>query len=30
MPVPDLMLLPKRGVIYAATHGQGVWALDIK
>ena len=30
MPVPDLMLLPKRGVIYAATHGQGIWALDIK
>jgi hypothetical protein len=30
MAVPDLILVPQRGVLYAATHGQGVWSLKVK
>jgi hypothetical protein len=30
MAVPDLMYVPERNVIYAATHGQGVWQLDLR
>lgn len=29
VPVPDLVLVPQRGELYAATHGQGVWSLDV-
>jgi hypothetical protein len=27
--VADLVLVPERGVLYAATHGQGVWQLKV-
>jgi hypothetical protein len=27
--VADLVLVPERGVLYAATHGQGVWKLKV-
>ncbi|MCP9486567.1 MAG: hypothetical protein MSC30_11945 [Gaiellaceae bacterium MAG52_C11] len=29
MPAADLLLVPERNVIYAATHGQGVWELKV-
>ncbi len=28
--VPDLVYVPERGSLYAATHGQGVWRLKIE
>jgi len=28
--VADLVLVPERGVLYAATHGQGVWQLKVQ
>jgi hypothetical protein len=28
--VADLVLVPERGVLYAATHGQGVWRLKVQ
>ena len=28
--VPDMVLVPERGVLYAATHGQGIWSLKVK
>jgi hypothetical protein len=27
--VSDLVLVPERGVLYAATHGQGIWQLKV-
>jgi hypothetical protein len=27
--VADLVLVPERGVLYAGTHGQGVWQLRV-
>ncbi|MGV3520218.1 exo-alpha-sialidase [Luteitalea sp.] len=27
--IADLVLVPERGVLYAATHGQGVWQLKV-
>ena len=27
--VGDLVLVPERGVLYAGTHGQGVWQLKV-
>jgi hypothetical protein len=27
--VPDLVYVPEKGVLYAATHGQGVWQLKV-
>jgi len=27
--VPDLVYVPEKGTIYAATHGQGVWQLKV-
>ena len=30
MPVADLMYVPERRKIYAATHGQGVWELRVE
>jgi hypothetical protein len=27
--VTDLVLVPERGVLYAGTHGQGVWQLKV-
>jgi hypothetical protein len=29
MPVSDLVLVPERGLLYAATHGQGAWSLTV-
>ena len=28
--VADLVLVPERGVLYAGTHGQGVWSLKVQ
>jgi hypothetical protein len=28
--VPDLVYVPEKGVLYAATHGQGVWQLKVQ
>jgi hypothetical protein len=28
--VADLVLVPERGVLYAGTHGQGVWQLKVQ
>jgi photosystem II stability/assembly factor-like uncharacterized protein len=28
--VADLVLVPERDVLYAATHGQGVWQLNVR
>jgi hypothetical protein len=28
--VSDLVLVPERGVLYAGTHGQGVWRLKVQ
>jgi hypothetical protein len=28
--VADLVYVPERGVLYAATHGQGVWQLKVQ
>jgi len=28
--VAVLVLVPERGVLYAATHGQGVWQLKVQ
>ena len=30
MPAPDLMYIPGKKKLYAATHGQGVWELKVK
>jgi hypothetical protein len=27
--VADLVYVPEKGVLYAATHGQGVWRLPV-
>jgi hypothetical protein len=28
--VADLLYVPEKKQLYAATHGQGVWSLDVK
>jgi hypothetical protein len=28
--VSDRVLVPERGVLYAGTHGQGVWRLKVQ
>ena len=30
MNVPDLVYVPEKDALYAATHGQGVWQLKVQ